>query len=146
MADHPITISNGSPLVLEHDSWDWDPRHHRRLGTAVHHAVTHVNVESKGLDLGSIPFNTEQLSIHLTYAKASGGTLALDLVTLPNGTHPVLTVDDNTSLADHFGRNGHRFVSNEHVSITGLTIKKGAVDVTPAGPFPDAANVTISYE
>ncbi len=146
MADHPITISNGSPLIIEHDRWEWDPRHHRRLGTALHDAVTRVKVASKGRDLASIPLNSEQLSIHLTYAKASGGTIALDLVTLPNGTHPVLTVDDNTSLADHFGRDGHRFISNEHVSITGLTIKKGAADVTPAGPFPDAATVTINYE
>ena len=112
MADHPITISNGSPLILEHDSWDWDPQHHRRLGTAVHDAVTGVKVTSDGQDLGSVPFNNEQLSIHLTYSKTSGGTIGLDLVTLPDGTHPVLSVDVNSSLASDFSRNGHRFVSN----------------------------------
>ena len=93
MADHPITISNGSPLILEHDSWDWDPQRHRRVGTAVHDAVTSVSVTSNGRDFGSIPFTNEPLSIHLTYVKTSGGTIGLSLVTLPNGTHPVLTVE-----------------------------------------------------
>ena len=146
MADHPITISNGSPLILEHDSWDWDPQRHRRVGTAVHDAVTSVSVTSNGRDFGSIPFTNEPLSIHLTYVKTSGGTIGLSLVTLPNGTHPVLTVDDKSSLAGDFGRNGHQFVSNEHVAITGLTIRKGAVDVTPHGPFLNATKIAINYE
>jgi hypothetical protein len=146
MADHPITISNGSPLMLDHDSWNWDTEDDRHLGTTVHHnTVTLVTLTSNGNNVGSIPFNGEPLSIHVTYSKASRGAIVLDVVTLPNGRDPVLTVDPNSSLSRDFTRNGTQFVSNDHVTITGLTIKKGAADVTPAGHFPKAT-VTIDYK
>ena len=126
MADHPITISNGSPLELDHDSWDQKDDHN--LGTTVAgNTVTHIDGTTNGKAFGPIDVKGQTLDLHLTY-----GTITLT-VTVDQHGQPVVTVDSNTSLTKHFRRNGNTFVSEDKSSsIQGLAIIVAGKDQAPS--------------
>jgi hypothetical protein len=120
-ADHPITISGGSPLRLQHDSWD--QKDDRTLGSKVHDSsVTAVEISSDAGALPAIAFNGEPLELHLTY-----GTIKLTITTGPKGEDPTIQVDEHTSLKKHFRRRDNNTFESvkSNATIQGLTVSKG---------------------
>ncbi len=138
-ADHPITISGGSPLTVEHDSWKQKDDH--TLGTAVKGTVTRIDVTSNGHVFDSIVFNGERLDLHLTY-----GAIQLAVTTDAQGRNPAVTVDSETSLKKHFSHQGNQFVSKQSgAAVQGLTILKADADQTPS-PIANHTVIVIHFE
>ena len=138
-ADHPIIISGGSPLVLEHDSWH--QRDNQDLGTDIDGTVTSIEVTSNGQAFPAIAFKSEQIEVHLTY-----GTIQVSVATDGEGHHPIVTVDSSTSLKKHFSRKGAQFVSKQSsASIQGLSILKAGVEQAPS-PISGHTVIVIHYE
>ncbi len=139
-ADHPIIISGGSPLRIQHDSWN--PRDDQTLGTALHtNTVTRVEVKS---DAGSsvITFSGEPLDLRLTY-----GPIHLTLTTDPHGHDPVLQVDQKTSLKKHFRRKDDATFESVRSgdSIKGVTLLKAGAD-QHLDPVSGHTEIVIHYE
>lgn len=136
-ADHPIIISNDSPLKIEHDQWKQNDDQH--LGTNDHNDnVARVAISSAGKALPPINFKHEMLKLDLDY-----GNLHLTVTTGANGQDPVLTI--NKSFKNDFQRQNNRFVSNDSSSaIANVTVQKAGVkqDVAPV-VWP--SKITICY-
>jgi hypothetical protein len=138
-ADHPIIISGGSPLVLDHDSWN--QRDDQNLGSTVPAAVTSIEVTSNGQAFPPIVFNGEALDMHLNY-----GTIQLTVVTDGQGHNLLVAVDSKTSLKKHFSHKGTQFVSKQNgASLQGLSILKAGADQTPS-PISNHTVIVIHYE
>jgi hypothetical protein len=140
-ADHPIIISGGSPLRIQHDSWN--VQDDQTLATALHgNTVTRVEVKSDGGVAAPIVFNGERLDLRLTY-----GTIHLKLTTDQNGHDPVLKVDKKTSLKKHFHRTDDATFDSvrSDASIQGLTIRKAGAG-QPVGSVSGHTEIVIHYE
>jgi hypothetical protein len=138
-ADHPITVSGGSPLILDHDSWDRKDDY--TLGTTVPgNTVTYIDGTTDGRPFGPIDVKGQPLNLSLTF-----GAIKLT-VTIDQHGQPVVAVDSNTSLSNDFTRNGNQFVSNDtKSSIQGLAIIVAGVDKTPS-PIANHTVIRIHYE
>jgi hypothetical protein len=140
-ADHPITVSGGSPLRSEHDSWNQQDDH--TLGTTVHgNTVTRVEVTSASGALPPIVFNGEMLELHLTY-----GAIHLTVTTDATGHDPVVKVDSKTSLKKHFRRKdatAFESVANA-ASIQELTLQKAGAS-QDLGSVSGHTVIVIHYE
>ena len=138
-ADHPITISGGSPLVFDHDSWQQRDDHD--LGSAVAGTVTGIDVTSNGHAFPRIVFKGEQLELHLRY-----GTIQVTVATDSEGHNAIVTVDNSTSLKKHFSHKGTQFVSKQNgASIQDLSILKAGVDQAPS-PITKHTEIVIHFE
>jgi hypothetical protein len=138
-ADHPIIISGGSPLVLDHDSWN--QRDDQNLGSTASGTVTSIEVTSNGHAFPPIVFKGEALDLHLTY-----GSIQLTVATDGQGHNPLVAVDSKTSFKKHFNHTGTQFVSKQKsASIQGLRILKAGIDQTP-GPISNHTVIVIHYE
>ncbi len=121
-ADHPIIISGGSPLRIQHDSWD--QKDDQTLASSFHGTVTSVEVKSdKGTQF--IMFTGQQLDLRLAFGK-----IGVSVLTDANGHDPVLKVDAKTSLQKHFQRTDPAtFESHEaNAAIRNVTLLKGGAD------------------
>ena len=138
-ADHPIIISGGSPLTIEHDSWN--QRDDQDLGTTVTGTVTRIDVTSNGKTFDPILFKGEQLELHLTF-----GAIQLTVVTDSAGQNPLVTFDSKTSLKKHFSRKGNQYISKKNSSsIQGFSILKVGADQTPS-PISNHTQIVIHFE
>lgn len=141
MADHPIIISGGSPLRIQHDSWH--PQDDHTLGTGVHaNTVTRVEVISDAGALPTIFFKGEQLELQLTY-----GDIHLNVSTDKNGQKPVVQFDGETSLKKHFRQKDahtHESVKDDG-SVQDLALRQGGVD-QPLGALSGHTEIVIHYE
>lgn len=137
-ADHPITISGGSPLTIEHDSWDPNPPDDQHRGSTFRDYVTRVVIASDSGAIAPIEFKKERLELELTY-----GTIQLNVVTGRNGQDPVVTVDPKTSFTKHFHPDGNKVVSNvDGPPVQGLTVKKAGNPQTLL-PAPSGHTVIV---
>jgi|ERR1700690_2813133 len=139
-ADHPITISGGSPLRVEHDSWNRKDDH--TLATSVHGTVRSVEVTSASGGLQPIVFNGEMLELHLTF-----GTIHLTVLTDPQGQDPVVRFDVKTSLKKHFRKKdatAFESVASDG-SVQELVLKKGGAS-QDLGAISGHTVITIHYE
>jgi hypothetical protein len=140
-ADHPIIISGGSPLRIQHDSWN--ARDDQTLATALHgNTVTRVEVKSDGGTPEPIVFHGERLVLRLTY-----GPIRLTVTTDQNGHDPVVKVDPKTSFQKHFRRtNDATFESlRSDGSIQGVSILKAGAGQS-LGPVSGHTEIVIHYE
>ena len=138
-ADHPITISGGSPLTIEHDSWN--EKDDQNLTSAVTGTVTRIDVTSNGKTFDPILFKGEQVELHLSY-----GAIQLAVITDSQGQSLLVTFDGKTSLKKHFNRNGHQFISKKDSGgIQGLSILRVGADVTPK-PISNHTVIVIHFE
>jgi hypothetical protein len=140
-ADHPITISGGSPLRIEHDSWNRKDDH--TLGTAVHgNTISRVEVTSASGALPPIVFNGEMLELHLTY-----GAIHLTVLTDPQGHDPIVKFDNKTSLKKHFRKkDATAFESVENAaSVQELTLRKAGAP-QDLGSVSGHTVIVIHYE
>ncbi len=139
-ADHPITISGGSPLTIEHDKWDPNPPDDRHLGSTFHDFVTRVAVTTTNGASKPIVFSSEQLDIDLTY-----GGIHLTVTTDSKGQNPVLQLLGSTSFKKDFHPSANQFVSNigaSSIHIDTLTVKKAGVP-QPLILAPDGHTVIV---
>jgi hypothetical protein len=140
-ADHPITVSGGSPLRIEHDSWKHKDDH--TLATSIHgNTVTRVEVTSASGTLPPIVFNGEMLELHLTY-----GAIHLTVMTDAQGHDPVVKVDSKTSLKKHFRKkDAAAFESMENAaSVQELTLQKAGT-AQDLGSVSGHTVIVIHYE
>ncbi len=140
-ADHPIIISGGSPLRVEHDSWNRKDDH--TLATSVHgNTVSRVEVTSASGTLPPIVFNGEQLELQLTY-----GAIHLTVLTDPQGHDPVVRFDSKTSIEKHFRKkDAAAFESVESASsVQELVLKKSGAS-QDLGSVSGHTVITIHYE
>ncbi|MGO9096801.1 MAG: hypothetical protein ACLQGV_16470 [Bryobacteraceae bacterium] len=140
-ADHPIIISGGSPLRLQHDSWN--AQDDQTLATALHaNTVTRVEVKSDGGAAAPIVFHGERLDLRLTY-----GSIQLTVTTDRNGHDPVVKVDKKTSLKKHFRRTDDATFESVRSdgSIQGVTILKAGAN-QPLGAVSGHTEIVIHYE
>ena len=138
-ADHPITISGGSPLTIEHDSWN--EKDDQNLTSTVTGTVTRIDVTSNGKTFDPILFKGEQVELHLTY-----GAIQLAVITDSQGQSLLVTFDGKTSLKKHFNRNGHQFISKKDSGgIQSLSILRVGADVTPK-PISNLTVIVIHFE
>jgi len=138
-ADHPIIISGGSPLTIEHDSWN--QKDDQNLTSAVTGTVTRIEVTSNGKTFDPIPFKGEQVELRLTY-----GAIQLAVITDSQGQNPLVTFDAKTSLKKHFNHSGNKFISRKDSGgIEGLSILRVGTDVTP-GPISNHTMIVIHFE
>jgi len=138
-ADHPITVSGGSPLRLVHDNWN--PMDDHTLGSKVHtNTVGQVQVTSDGSKPVTIGFNGQQLEINLTY-----GSLQVNIITNKKGHDPVLKITG--SFHNDFHRvDANTFESNvSDASIQGVTVAKAGV-AQNIGPLSGHIVIAVSYK
>jgi len=139
--DHPIIISGGSPLRIQHDSWN--AQDDQTLATALHgNTVTRVEVKSDGGVAAPIVFNGEWLDLLLTY-----GTIHLTVTTDQNGHDPVVKVDKKTSLKKHFHRTDDATFESVRSdgTIRGVTIRKAGAN-QQLGSVSGHTEIVIHYE
>jgi hypothetical protein len=140
-ADHPIIISGGSPLRLQHDSWN--VQDDQTLATTLHgNTVTRVEVKSDGGAAAPIVFHGEPLDLGLTY-----GAIHLTVATDQNGHDLVVKVDKKTSLKKHFRRTDDATFESVRSdgSMRGLTIRKAGAG-QPLGSISGHTEIVIHYE
>jgi hypothetical protein len=138
-ADHPITISAGSPLTIEHDSWN--QKDDQNLASAATGTVTRIEVTSNGKTFDPILFKGEQVELHLTC-----GAIQLAVITDSQGQNPLVTFDSKTSLKKHFNHNGNQFISKKNGgAIQSLSILRVGADVTPS-PISNHTVIVIHLE
>lgn len=139
-ADHPIIVSGGSPLRIEHDSWNRKDDH--TLATTVHGKVNRVEVTSASGAVPPIVFNGEMLELHLTY-----GAIHLTVLTDPQGQDPVVKFDNKTSLKKHFHRkDAAAYESVESAaSVQDLVLKKAGAS-QDLGSVSGHTVIVIHYE
>ncbi len=135
--DHPIIISNDSPLKIEHDKWKQNDDQH--LGSKIHDSVTRVAISSAGKALPPINFNHEMLTLDLNY-----GDLHLTVTTGANGQDPVLTI--NKSVKNDFQLQKNAFVSNDKSSTIDkkVTVLKANADQGVSDVL-EPSRITICY-
>jgi hypothetical protein len=137
-ADHPITISNDSPLTLGHDSWK--PINDQQVSSSVTDTVRRVAVSSDTTGPWLLNFNGEAFTLDLDY-----GSTHLT-VTANNGKAAVVTVDPNTSFQKHFDFKNNQYISkNPNATITNVTVKKAGVDQHAPPAFLGANKITVCY-
>ena len=139
-ADHPIIISGGSPLRLQHDRWN--PQDDQTLATLHGNTVTRVEVKSDGGAATPIVFRGERLDLRLTY-----GSIELTVTTDQNGHDPVVKVDKKTSLKKHFHRKDDATFESVRSdgSIQGVSIQKAGAN-QPLGAVSGHTEIVIHYE
>jgi len=141
-ADHPITISNDSPLTLGHDRWK--PRDDHNLDSGITDTVRRVAIWSDGGGPWLLNFSGEPFTLDLDY-----GPTHLT-VTANNGKAAVVTVDPQTSFHNHFTIKNNQYVSNNSSdSIQSVIVTKAGVDqhapsAQPAG-LKRPYKITICY-
>jgi len=138
-ADHPIIISNGSPLTIEHNSWK--PIDDNHLGSSVTDTVTRVVIASNASPKPRrFDFNQEKLTLTLTY-----GTVNLTVTANDDDNRQGIVVTTNKSFGHDFQRNGNQYVRDEPgAAIAKVSVKQGnaplaTIDVT------EPTKITICY-
>jgi hypothetical protein len=140
-ADHPIIISGGSPLRIQHDNWN--PMDDQTLGTILHtNTVTRIEVKSSSGTPDPIVFNSEQVELRFTY-----GGILVTVTTDQNGHDPLVAVDQKTSFKKHFRRKDPATFESvkANASIQGLTVLKAGID-QHLGVVTGHTEIVIHYE
>ncbi len=140
-ADHPLIISGGSPLRIQHDSWA--PQDDQTLASAAKGGtVTRVEISTNAGSVETIFFNGEKLELSLSY-----GSIGVTVTTDDKGHNPVLKLDSKTSLKQHFHKVDD--ATFESVSAKGsfknLTLTKGGT-AQKLGKITGHTEITVHYE
>lgn len=141
-ADHPITVSGGSPLVVQHEEWVPGGDDHS-LSTKYENArVTYVEVKLGSQAPRVIRFNQERCEISLQY-----GTISLQIQTEDRGRALRIRTDGATHFSRHFRRRDkgafESLVADQRIE--NLKILKAGVDQqVPA--FAGHIELLIHYE
>jgi hypothetical protein len=140
-ADHPIIISGGSPLVIQHDGWD-TPDDHTLVSRFPSNTVTSIVVTSADGKSQTFQFNQEQCELSLTY-----GATSVDLTTNPRGRALRLKLDDRSFFSKHFRRKDSRTFESlrSDAAIQGLKIVKAGTE-QPVGPLSGHVEIVVHYE
>jgi len=141
-ADHPITISGGTPLTISHERWKAIDKHN--VGSNLPPDHVHRVVVQGDTDTGHQAWKSdfqpgERLDLSLTY-----GTVQLTVAANHIAGQDIV-VTTNKSFPDDFQQNGNDFVRNETgAKVTNVTVKKNNNGLN-IPPFSGHADITICY-
>jgi hypothetical protein len=141
-ADHPITVSGGSPLVIQHEEWV-SGADDVSLGTKYDNAaVTYIEVKVDSRAPRTILFNHERCEVSLKY-----GAIVLQIQTEEHGRMLRIKTDGATQFSKHFRRRDkgtfESLVSDR--GIENLQILKTGVDQQVPAPSGHV-EIVIHYE
>ena|ERR1017187_6393728 len=142
-ADHPITISGGSPLTISHESWKSIDKHNlgSNLLEHVHRVVVQWDTDTGHHSWKKDFQQGERLDVSLTY-----GTVQLSVAANhDNAGQSIVVTSTNKSFPDDFQQNGNDFVRNETgATVANVTVKKNNNDLN-VPPFSGHADIKICY-
>jgi hypothetical protein len=140
--DHPIIISGGSPLVVQHDEWVGGGDDHSLATKQDNATVTSVEVKLGSEAPRIIPFNKQRCEISLRY-----GTIGLNVSTNANGQVLRIRTDGATFFSKRFRRRDkgtyESLVSDQHIDRVRI-LKAGADQGIPA--YSGHVELVIHYQ